>query len=106
MKLLVYSSLLLEIAQTLMVTHDTFRIFATGYGDFSGLDDIHLLWLTLPILGGVGLFLFSRCPTRDFKLGIFFGSDVVGLLCHLTFAYRITLLSDSKAIGAVIASVS
>ena len=36
----------------------------------------------------------------------FFGSDVVGLLCHLTFAYRITLLSDSKAIGAVIASVS
>lgn len=68
MKLLVYSSLLLEIAQTLMVTHDTFRIFATGYGDFSGLDDIHLLWLTLPILGGVGLFLFSLCPTRDIRL--------------------------------------
>ncbi|KIM42385.1 hypothetical protein M413DRAFT_70622, partial [Hebeloma cylindrosporum] len=83
MKLLVYSSLALEISQTFMVTHDTFRIFATGYGDFSRLDNIHLLWLTLPILGGV-----------------------VGLLCHLTFAYRITLLSDSKIIGAVIASLS
>ena len=66
MKLLVYSSLTLEIAQTIMVTHDAFNIFAIGFGDFTGLDEIHLLWLTLPILGGVGLFLSSP-PVPNIK---------------------------------------
>lgn len=68
MKVLVYSSLTLEMAQTFMVTHDSFKIFATGFGDFSGLDNLHLLWLTLPILGGVGVLFFFSSPTLDIKL--------------------------------------
>ncbi|KDR72608.1 hypothetical protein GALMADRAFT_756283 [Galerina marginata CBS 339.88] len=83
MKLLVYFSLALEIAQTLMVTHDTYEVFAAGYGDLLGLNNLHLLWLTLPTLGGV-----------------------VGLLCHLTFAYRISLLSESKITGGVISALA
>ncbi|KAF9564538.1 hypothetical protein CPC08DRAFT_248963 [Agrocybe pediades] len=82
MKALVYTSLVLEVAQTLMVTRDTHVIFSEGYGDLVGLNDLHLLWLTLPIFGGI-----------------------MGLLCHLTFAYRISVLSESKIL-AVCAAVS
>ncbi|PPQ74549.1 hypothetical protein CVT26_007941 [Gymnopilus dilepis] len=80
MKLLVYASLSLEILQTVLVTHDTYLTFAKMYGNLMGLDNLHYLWLTLPIMGGL-----------------------VGLFCHLTFAYRIALLSESKIVGGVIA---
>ncbi|PPQ93765.1 hypothetical protein CVT25_008145 [Psilocybe cyanescens] len=83
MKGLVYGTLALELAQTLMVTRDTYLVFADGYGDLLVLDHLHLLWLTLPILGGI-----------------------VGLFCHLTFAYRISLLSESKIVGGVIAALA
>ena len=33
------------------------------------------------------------------------GYTTVGLLCHLTFAYRISLLSESRIVGVVIAAV-
>jgi len=33
------------------------------------------------------------------------GHTTVGLLCHLTFAYRISLLSESRIVGVVIAAV-
>ncbi|KAF4616424.1 hypothetical protein D9613_008473 [Agrocybe pediades] len=83
MKALVYTSLALEVAQTLMVTRDTHVIFSEGYGDLVGLNDLHLLWLTLPIFGGI-----------------------MGLLCHLTFAYRISVLSESKIVGGAIAALA
>ncbi|KAF8157037.1 hypothetical protein B0H34DRAFT_658747 [Crassisporium funariophilum] len=83
MKLLVYFTLVIETAQTLMVTRDAYQVYAVGFGDLVKLDDLHLLWLTLPILGGLA-----------------------GLLCHLTFAYRISLLAESRIIGVVIASLA
>ena len=60
MKIVVYGLFALELAQTLMVTRDTYSIFATGFADFAGLDNLHLLPVTLPILGGVGVFPFIR----------------------------------------------
>lgn len=65
MKGLVYSCLALELAQTLMVTRDTYLVFAAGYGDLLALDHLHLLWLTLPILGGIGqqVLLLNNMPT-------------------------------------------
>lgn len=54
MKLLVYGSLALEIIQTILVTRDTYATFTTGYGNFFTLNELHFLWLTLPIFGGVG----------------------------------------------------
>ena len=54
MKLLVYVSLSLEILQTVLVTHDTYLTFAKMYGNLMGLDNLHYLWLTLPIMGGLG----------------------------------------------------
>ncbi|PPQ70985.1 hypothetical protein CVT24_009940 [Panaeolus cyanescens] len=83
MKALVYFSLCLELAQTFMVTSDGYDVYALGFGDVVNLDDLHLLWITLPILGGI-----------------------VGLLCHLTFAYRLCILSRSKVVGAAITLLS
>ena len=37
-----------------MVTHDTWAIFVGGFGDMAELNDLHFLWFTLPILGGIG----------------------------------------------------
>ncbi|KAF9482681.1 hypothetical protein BDN70DRAFT_400351 [Pholiota conissans] len=83
MKVLVYLSTALEILQTLLVTRDTYQVFAKGFGNIADLDDLHFLWFTLPILGGI-----------------------VGFLCHLTFAYRISLLSESKITGGIISSIA
>jgi hypothetical protein len=54
MKVLVYFSIILELLQTLLVTHDTYDIFVKGFGDIADLDDLRFLWFTLPILGGIG----------------------------------------------------
>lgn len=54
MKALVYFSLCLELAQTFMVSSDGYDVYAIGFGDIVNLDDLHLLWMTLPILGGIG----------------------------------------------------
>lgn len=83
MKALVYFSLCLELAQTFMVSSDGYDVYAIGFGDIVNLDDLHLLWMTLPILGGI-----------------------VGLLCHLTFAYRLVILSRSRIVGATITALS
>ena len=56
MKAVVFVLFALELAQTLMVTSDTYSIFATGFSNFAGLDNLHLLPVTLPILGGIGVF--------------------------------------------------
>ncbi|KAF8180391.1 hypothetical protein BJ912DRAFT_929327 [Pholiota molesta] len=47
-----YFSIILELLQTLLVTHDTYDIFVKGFGDIADLDDLRFLWFTLPILGG------------------------------------------------------
>ncbi|KAF9523280.1 hypothetical protein CPB83DRAFT_821748 [Crepidotus variabilis] len=83
MKLLVYLTLVIEMIQTIMATHDTYGIFVEGFGNWQNLDDIHLLWCTLSILGGLA-----------------------GLLCHMTFAYRISLVSESRLVGCAIAASS
>jgi len=63
MKAVVYIALTFEVAQTLMVTRDSHLIFSEGYGDLVGLNDLHLLWLTLPIFGGISTFFcLSKTP--------------------------------------------
>lgn len=51
---MVYGVYLLEIIQTILVTHDAFAIFGYGFGDLENMAAMHLDWLTVPIMSGVG----------------------------------------------------
>ncbi|KAJ7626054.1 hypothetical protein FB45DRAFT_74788 [Roridomyces roridus] len=52
-KILVYTVYLFELAQTVILTHDAFEIFAKGFGDVSALDLVHLDWVTVPLTTGI-----------------------------------------------------
>ena len=101
MKVTVYFSFVLELLQTAMVTHDTWAIFVSGFGDMAELNDLHFLWFTLPILGGIGKHGDLSAIANGFN-----PLHLAGLLCHLTFAFRISLLAESKIAGAIILVVS
>ncbi|KAJ8091613.1 hypothetical protein PM082_020843 [Marasmius tenuissimus] len=75
-QLLVYGIYIVELAQTILVTHDVFEIFAYGYGSMKALNEIHLLWFHACILPGL-----------------------VAFTVQVFFAYRIFLLSRSKILS-------
>ncbi|KAJ7207259.1 hypothetical protein GGX14DRAFT_456735 [Mycena pura] len=82
-KCLVYGVYTVEIAQTILITHDAFSVFGYGFGNLSALTSMHFNWLTVPIMSG-----FVAC------VGQFF------------YAYRIYVLSNSKIIPTLIVAVS
>ncbi|THH17975.1 hypothetical protein EUX98_g9029 [Antrodiella citrinella] len=43
----------LELTQTILLTHDAFRVYAFGWGDKAQLDSIGLYWLNIPVLSGL-----------------------------------------------------
>ena len=51
LKLVVSSIYVLEIVQTIISTHDAFRMFSSGWGNLVEVDDIGLLWLGIPVMG-------------------------------------------------------
>lgn len=54
LKCLVYGVFVFEMTQTLLVAHDMFATFASGWGDLSQLANAHLAWLNAPIMSGMG----------------------------------------------------
>ncbi|KAG6907539.1 hypothetical protein DXG01_008575 [Tephrocybe rancida] len=82
-KCLVYGVYLLETLQTIIIMHDAFAGFGSGFGSFEALDNIQLTCLSIPILSGI-----------------------VGCVVQMYYAYRIYILSKSKALGYVIAVIS
>ncbi|KNZ81051.1 hypothetical protein J132_03040 [Termitomyces sp. J132] len=82
-KILVYGVYLLESLQTVIITHDAFASFGAGFGSFEALDNIQLTCLSIPILSGI-----------------------VGCVVQMYYAYRINILSKSKVLGSVIATIS
>ncbi|KAG6829915.1 hypothetical protein H0H92_002938 [Tricholoma furcatifolium] len=82
-KCLVFGVYTLETLQTAVITHDAFMSFGAGFGSFEALDNIQLTCLSIPILSGI-----------------------VGCVVQMYYAYRINILSKSKALGYVIAIIS
>ncbi|EDR02111.1 uncharacterized protein LACBIDRAFT_310024 [Laccaria bicolor S238N-H82] len=78
-KFLIYFLFVVELAQTILATTDAYTVYAEGFGQFEALDNLHLLWLTLPVMSGL-----------------------VGFVCHSTFAYRIYILSGLWQVGMFI----
>lgn len=53
-KIVVYTIFALENFQTIVVGHDAYSFFAAGFGDVDNLDRVHLQWLGVPIISGIG----------------------------------------------------
>ena len=51
-KVIVYSVWILEALQLALVTRDTYELFINGFGNLLGINDLRLLPLSVPILGG------------------------------------------------------
>ncbi len=47
----------LEVLQTCMSTVDSFRDFGTGWGNVAELDNVGLLWFSVPVLGSISEFI-------------------------------------------------
>ncbi|KAK0483090.1 hypothetical protein EDD18DRAFT_1084257, partial [Armillaria luteobubalina] len=62
-KCLVYGVYIVEFVQMMLLTHDTFVSFGYGFGDLEALN-IHLDWLYVPIMGGIGMSSICFCWTR------------------------------------------
>ncbi|SJL06786.1 uncharacterized protein ARMOST_10128 [Armillaria ostoyae] len=60
-KTVVYVLWLTETVQTVSIVIDTFDTFCYNFGNVSALDDIHLIWFTVPILSG-----FVACISQLF----------------------------------------
>ncbi|KAK7052958.1 hypothetical protein VNI00_004278 [Paramarasmius palmivorus] len=76
---LVYGIFLVETMQTIMITYDAFQQFAYGFANVEALDKIHLIWFDCCIVDGL-----------------------VAFCVQVYFAYRIHLLSRSKALAGVV----
>lgn len=61
-KLPVYSVYIIELVQTILVTHDSMDIFGFGFGDIEAATAIHFDWLTVPMMSGVGELFFVLFP--------------------------------------------
>jgi len=82
-KAIVYTVLALEIAQTCMLSSDSWKWFISAWGHPDQLDEYHLSWFDIPICGGI-----------------------MSGIVQLTFAWRIWLLSKSWLLPCLITLIS
>ncbi|PBK86520.1 hypothetical protein ARMGADRAFT_529581 [Armillaria gallica] len=78
-KYLVYGTYIVELVQTILLTHDAFAMFGYGFGDLDALTDVHLYWFFVPIM-----------------------SAVTACVGHVFYAYRIFILSNSQSVPAFV----
>ena len=53
-KVLVISLFALETVQAVVVAHDAFVTYVSGFGDLDALAHTHLSWLSVPVISGIG----------------------------------------------------
>ncbi|KAK7023174.1 hypothetical protein R3P38DRAFT_2532364, partial [Favolaschia claudopus] len=80
---LVYGVYLIEVVQTILMTHDAFTNFGTGFGNSNTLRGVHFDWLTIPVMSGI-----------------------VAFIAQTFYAYRVYLLSRSWVLPSLIVAVS
>ncbi|KAF5318182.1 hypothetical protein D9619_012090 [Psilocybe cf. subviscida] len=78
-KALVYGSFALESAQTFLFTSSAFRTFATGFGNPEMLNEVDILWFTVPIMSGI-----------------------VAFVVQSFYAYRVSILSRTQYVAGLI----
>ncbi|KAF7369279.1 hypothetical protein MVEN_00255700 [Mycena venus] len=98
---LVYTVYLLEVIQTILMTHDAYTNFGTGFGNTETLRGVHFDWLTIPITSGIGAVL-SMVDVSMFMLTL----SSVAFIGQTFYAYRVYILSKSPCIPVLIVAVS
>ncbi|KDR76220.1 hypothetical protein GALMADRAFT_466418 [Galerina marginata CBS 339.88] len=78
-KLLVYGVFLIELVQTVLLSHTAFDTFAKGFGNMNALNHIGMIWFIVPIM-----------------------SSSVAFIVQMFYAYRISILSKSFILPIVI----
>ena len=91
----------LELIQLIFATHDVFRVYARGWGNFLELDSIGYYWFDIIILTALSESpkLCSKASYESSPL------EPVSVICQLFYAWRIRVLNNSYAIASVIAIV-
>ncbi|KAJ7336884.1 hypothetical protein DFH08DRAFT_784177 [Mycena albidolilacea] len=114
-KCLVYGIYLLELVQTILLTHDAFMNFGYGFGNVKALTSMHFYWLTVPVMSAVVAFtgqsfyasrLHRLSKSRILPLFILAVSlaSLAGGIVTGVFAFQagdITLLNNRKTSTAV-----
>lgn len=78
-KVMVYTVVVLEILQAIIITRSAYHVFGVGYGNFSFFNHVELSWLDVPVITGI-----------------------VAFIAEAFYAYRIRVLSQSNWIALVI----
>ncbi|KAJ7734362.1 hypothetical protein DFH07DRAFT_754424 [Mycena maculata] len=63
-KVLVYTVYLIELAATIILTHDAFGIYGYGFTDVSALTNVDFSWLDVPIMGSAGQICYKYARHR------------------------------------------
>ncbi len=56
-KLVVYSTYVIQTAQIVLYTHDIWTALAAGFGDFNAVTSAKQSWLSFCVLGSMGMLL-------------------------------------------------
>ena len=99
-KFLVYSVFILEVMQTIIITESAFHVFAKGYGDFSYYNGVELAWFSVPIITGIGKLCNAKLPSNFYLLAF-----AVAFIAQTFYAYRISVLSQTRWVSCVIMGV-
>ena len=91
---------ILELIQTIFISHDAFVAYGIGFGDFEAVDHIKLTWLVVPFLSGISSYLFG-----SLRQCLFLNTVTASCIVQLFYAYRIMVLSNTKATPALITIV-
>jgi hypothetical protein len=83
-----------------MMTISVFTVFAAGFGDPSVYDNVELVWFTVPLMSGVGMYFLTASWTPGL-LGL-----IVAFLAEGFYAYRIFVLAQSYWVPALVVFVS
>ena len=102
-KFFVYSVFILEVTQTIIITHTAFHVFGDGYGNFAIFYSIELTWFSVAIITGIGrhciakLLEYNRISTYE--------THSVAFIAQTFYAYRISVISKSRWVAGAIMGV-
>ncbi|KAK0226566.1 hypothetical protein IW262DRAFT_1294738 [Armillaria fumosa] len=91
-KYLVYGVYVVELAQTILASHDAFGLFGYDFGNFEALTEIRLNWLTIPIMSASCNYLELYNQKTNIAVGIWCGGyalcDVIIAICMTHYLMR------------------